>query len=305
MTLEDRLVALAGRLGAVLGLEQDWAAQLTGLLNAPQAILAATQTVPGIIRRATAAEALAGTDDSAALTALGLAGATEVRRYANITALLNGAGSARDGMLAVMPAQSTGNGLLLASVWKFIGSFGKWIPALPLQATTVGVLTDIKGWGSTVGTTFYARDTYIRVTRDAANAAAGWDEYVWIGPSTGWFIWRGAVAPSFASGYQDYATNTAVTVNGDEATAGIAVTRTDGGVLATYNGIVTLPATARPYQERVFGGGASAPSAGWYLANWALQNTGVCLLLATSAAGGPAPTVAEGSITFRRQVPTS
>lgn len=75
MSLDGQIRLLAQRVAAVIGLEKDWAAQLTGALNTPQGTLAATKTLPGIVQLATTAQAVAGTNDTAALTALDLVAA--------------------------------------------------------------------------------------------------------------------------------------------------------------------------------------------------------------------------------------
>lgn len=73
MTLEDRLVALAQRVAAVVGAPQDWATIFTGALDAPTSVPAASTTQSGLALLASSAEAAAGTNALKAITPATLA----------------------------------------------------------------------------------------------------------------------------------------------------------------------------------------------------------------------------------------
>lgn len=110
----------------ILGPVIDWKARLQGLLVAPQAIMGATKAIPGILRFATDAEALAATFDGAALTpkqALALLRGNPLH-YATLNALF--AAAAPEGTLAVVDRYAIGVGYHRESVWHMRG--GAWEP---------------------------------------------------------------------------------------------------------------------------------------------------------------------------------
>lgn len=277
--------------------EIDWAKQLTDALNAPQAIMAATKTVPGILRLATTPEAVAGTLDTAAVTPLGLLSASNVRRFTSFSALHAAAGTLGDGQLAVLLTQTTTNGSVAGSVWRSDGT--GWQPALPLRVSSAAVLADLKALpGSYSSISYLVGET--RALVPVSGPAI--EEYMWVGSTTGFFIWRGALPVSWGTNYKDYATTT-LTVNGSEASLNFGTQRSDSGSVTAYQTLLTTDSAGKPINERVFGGGLNSSQSGWGLANFAIQNTGAVLMLAIT---GTSPyNTAEGAVHYRRQVPTS
>lgn len=297
---DDTQVDSRGSLKRFLGwvTEIDFAARLNNGLTAVTPGGAATESLPGVVQFASLAEATAGVSGKA-LSALRHAAVHNASSLAD----LNTRGlTLPSGSIIGLPFQdftASNAGYLSPSFW-YIDN-GKIIPLVPLVATTPAALTylvSVSGSGKTYSALYFTPGATSAIISGSA------DEYRYIGATTGFYLWRGTASLSFASGFADFSGASAVTVNGIEASMGLATSRPDGATVAPYQTLATLPAIARPVGERVFGGGVSVPSYGWYLANFAVQTAGTILLLATSTPTN-GQTVAEGSITFKRQVPTA
>lgn len=275
--------------------EIDWAAQLNNALTTPQAILAATKTVPGILRLATAAEALAGTNDTAALTALVAMGASEARRYTSLSAL--GAATSRDGQLAVLPALALGGGFLGPSVWQG-NSAGTWAPALPLQVSNSGALSAlVTAILTTTGLT-----AVNRVTKALLSVDGRVDEYVWIGVTTGFYLWDGYLTPVLQSSTTAATDQPAsiVHVRGEWVDIEAFLVAPSGG-LAVGQSVLQLDTTlAKPTGDGFMNGGYANGSSWSPMVCYVSQATKLQTLTALPASAAFRP---SGS--YRRTVPTA
>lgn len=138
----------------ILGAAQNWANQLTTGLNPVTSALAASTTVPGVVQLATVAQALAGTDNSAAITSLALnsARSTDQRIWkVNSLSALNTLGSTfisqsrSGGELASLQDAALTTGSVNYALWFWYGS--KWYPLdmiyLNATGTASGFASDV------------------------------------------------------------------------------------------------------------------------------------------------------------------
>lgn len=137
-SLEARLAAAFQRVAGVTGAPIDWAARLQAGLVAPQAILAATQAIPGILRFVTDAEAVAAISGAGALTprqALMLLQGNPIQ-FPSLAALFTSA--LPEGALATVGKHDLGGGNQhRSSTWQ--KSNGIWYPTsnIAVEASTV------------------------------------------------------------------------------------------------------------------------------------------------------------------------
>lgn len=280
------------------GQDEDYAAYLLSLLGPVQTAGVATEAQAGATQLATATEVLAGITTKAMSP-----GRAPIRAFPSIVTLsASAAGPPPDGSLATLPAISTASGILLPSLWRFYAAFSKWVPAVPLEATAAGVLTDIKAWLSLGGIYFYPRETLVRVTRDPANSANGWNEYVWIGATTGFLLWNGVYSgAAYGGGLVDEGGNgTFLFARGewmDVHIAGYA----NGGAVGGGTALLTVGADAAALFSSFLHGAVQPNSGSWAPAEFYIAGTNVRTL--TTGVPSLGNVQIEGS--YRRTVPTA
>lgn len=293
----------------ILGTLLDWKARLETGLVAPQAILAATKAIPGILRLATDAESLAGVMDAAAITPAQAANARIAPQFTTLSAM---AAVLPTGSLVVVPqvdyagVGSVPAGTVYRSLWHI--DSGKAKPLLPLRVSSLNFLNSSNFTNNVVKANVVLEPFETRALIQRTTAPLAYDEYLWIGATTGFLLWRGLFTVGiYSPRYQQDSRDTKAWVDGEQVGFEIAVNNLAGITPAQYDQIASFPVNFRPASD-VFHGGSVYPfgTYAWNPATYYSQSTGFHGLLSQPPAGGTgvAANILGSSGSFKRVIPS-
>lgn len=223
--------------------------------------------------------------------------------FATPAALNAAVGNYVEGAVVGLAPVTTANGKILQSTWRKQGTW--WVPFGELKCLNAATLTDIKGWtiggGPYQGLSFDPRYTKALVIRDGANANKGWDEYIWIGPTTGFFQWTGLLSGgTWQNGAFDQSQAGSTFIAQGEIVALSLHGKTGTAGIGQYTAVAALPpGTAyTPNILQFFGGGVGVWTSTTFYADNGTQT------IRPLSMAIPANTEFGCSGTYRRIVPT-
>jgi hypothetical protein len=287
----------------ILGLLIDWKQRLLDGLTAPTGGGIATEAQVGQTQLATLAEARAGTIGTKALSPLEH---NSVHVVNTVGGLQNIAGQLPAGSIVGLANVSFGtNDILYRSLWYIYNGIAT--PAEPLQASTkaaIDGLLALVGVGKTyekIALEPFVSEAIIYRSFGTNNLR---DLYRYVGTTTGWLLWKGALALSNrASGITVRDGNAAyineVRVDGEEVHIDFAVTASGG--LSNGQILFAVPTGAGAPIDQFLTCSYIDSSGTWKVGSVYLSADGGVRTLSFSGAGY---TSVQGQGRYRRLVPT-
>lgn len=292
---------------AMIGSDVDYATLFQNQLGAVPSSGAASETQAGITQLATLAEVLQGNTAKAVS-----AGRLPIRYAASLAALdALTATNPTPGTLAVVSGQTTNSGSLQPSYWRF-ATDQKWQPALPLRASNTAVpANDLKAlfasYPSLKPEPFESRCIAFS---NGSDPSGGYDEYIWIGTTTGFFLWKGALPVTAGSGYALNNRYNALRVMENQIHLSFSIQNRSGTTPAGNDLIVQLNNYGQyigPGSDLLTSGASNNNNlaGGWQPQALFINNAGVRILGNPPSNGsGEAASIFGGTLSWIRPLPT-